>query len=290
MIPVTIIGGYLGAGKTTLINHMLRHANGLRIAVMVNDFGALPIDADLIEGAQDGLISLAGGCVCCAFGDNLSGAVADLVARDPQPEHIVIETSGVALPGATMANLSLMQGIRPEGSVVLVDAETIQKQARDKYVGDTVQRQIADAGVLVVTKSDLAPPERLEEVAIWLTKVAPSAGVVTAINGNVPNDVLLGALTPRPSSQAQSDAHAKFETLVIRPAPTDPETLAMTLAENDKGIVRAKGFFTGADGAVFLLQIVGKRWNIEPSQRQDASGVVCIGLKDQLNRDALMKL
>ena len=85
MIPTTTIGGYLGAGKTTLINQVLRQADGVRIAVLVNEFGALPIDGDLIETEEDGVISLAGGCICCAFGNDLAGVVADLVARSEPP-------------------------------------------------------------------------------------------------------------------------------------------------------------------------------------------------------------
>ena len=77
-LPVSVIGGYLGAGKTTLVNHLLRHANGRRLAVLVNEFGDLPIDADLIEAEEDGLISISGGCVCCSFGNDLIAALGDL--------------------------------------------------------------------------------------------------------------------------------------------------------------------------------------------------------------------
>jgi hypothetical protein len=92
VIPTLILGGYLGAGKTTLVNHLLRHANGRRIAVMVNDFGELTIDADLIEGADGKVLALAGGCVCCSFGSDLVGALQDVSRRDPPPDLILIET------------------------------------------------------------------------------------------------------------------------------------------------------------------------------------------------------
>jgi len=90
-LPVTVIGGYLGAGKTTLINHLLRTANGMRLAVLVNEFGALSIDEDLIEAEQDDIISIAGGCICCSFGDDLSAALMDICAFKPPPDHILIE-------------------------------------------------------------------------------------------------------------------------------------------------------------------------------------------------------
>jgi len=148
-LPLTIVGGYLGSGKTTLLNHMLRHADGLRLAVLVNEFGDLPIDADLIEAEDGNMISIAGGCVCCSFGDDLSKALSDLAALDPAPDHVLLETSGVALPGAIAASLLFAPGYIHDGTVVLANAETIQTQAGDTYVGDTVQRQLLDADLIM---------------------------------------------------------------------------------------------------------------------------------------------
>jgi len=110
-LPVTVIGGYLGAGKTTLINHLLRTANGMRLAVLVNEFGALSIDEDLIEAEQDDIISIAGGCICCSFGDDLSAALMDICAFKPPPDHILIEASGVAVPAAIDTSLTVLPGV-----------------------------------------------------------------------------------------------------------------------------------------------------------------------------------
>lgn len=129
-LPVTIVGGYLGAGKTTLVNHLLRHADGLRIAVLVNDFGDLPIDADLIESADGDVIALAGGCVCCAFGSDLVGALIALARRAPRPDHVLIETSGVALPGAVARTLTLVAGLERQGVLVVVDAQRARPRRR----------------------------------------------------------------------------------------------------------------------------------------------------------------
>ena len=106
-LPVTVIGGYLGAGKTTLVNHLLRHAQGLRIAVLVNEFGALPIDADLIETQDENIISIAGGCVCCSYGNDLILAMLDLAKLTPAPQHVLLEASGVAIPGAIASSVGL---------------------------------------------------------------------------------------------------------------------------------------------------------------------------------------
>ena len=126
-IPVTVVGGYLGAGKTTLVNHVLRSAQGIRIAVLVNDFGALPIDAGLIEAREGDLISIAGGCICCSFGSDLMGALASLARRTPRPDQVLIETSGVALPGSVSRSAALLEAFAPGRVVVLVDAETVRE-------------------------------------------------------------------------------------------------------------------------------------------------------------------
>ena len=99
-IPVSVIGGYLGAGKTTLVNHLLRNANGRKLAILVNEFGELPIDADLIEADDGDMISIAGGCICCSYGSDLVGALMELPERMPDMDGMLIEASGVALPGA----------------------------------------------------------------------------------------------------------------------------------------------------------------------------------------------
>ena len=98
-VAVTVIGGYLGAGKTTLVNHLLRAADGLRLAVLVNDFGALPIDRDLIVGSDGDTLEISGGCICCSYGSDLMEALLDLPRRRPGIDRVLIETSGVALPG-----------------------------------------------------------------------------------------------------------------------------------------------------------------------------------------------
>ena len=104
-LPVTIISGYLGSGKTTLVNHLLRHSDGRRIVVLVNDFGELPIDADLIISADGDTINLANGCACCSMGGDLFNALVDVLDRSPPPQYLLIEASGVADP-ARIANIA----------------------------------------------------------------------------------------------------------------------------------------------------------------------------------------
>ena len=104
-VPILLVTGFLGAGKTTVVNHLLAHAEGRRIAAVVNDFGAINIDAELIAGASDGVVSLSNGCICCSLEGDLLRTLATLLRRDPRPEFIVIETSGVADPSDIVRNL-----------------------------------------------------------------------------------------------------------------------------------------------------------------------------------------
>lgn len=123
-LPVTLISGYLGAGKTTLVNHVLRNTNGRKFLVMVNDFGELPIDADLIESDDGDTITLANGCICCSMNGDLAGAFIDLLNRDPLPDHLLIEASGVAEPNR-IANLARAEpDLSLHGIIVLRTALT----------------------------------------------------------------------------------------------------------------------------------------------------------------------
>jgi len=112
LLPITTIAGYLGAGKTTLVNHMLRNANGLRLAVLVNEFGELPIDEDLIEAEGDDIISIAGGCVCCSYGNDLTLALLDMLEMQPRPDHVIIEASGVAMRPTNMSGTRFCARLR----------------------------------------------------------------------------------------------------------------------------------------------------------------------------------
>jgi len=185
-IPVTLIGGYLGAGKTTLVNHLLHERGERRIAVLVNDFGELPIDDALIESRDGPLLRLAGGCVCCSFGSDLMAALLQMQALQPAPQHILIETSGVALPAAVARMLGLLQGVQLDARLVLADAETLRRQAADRYVGELVREQLLQADLLLLNKTDLVAEDELPRLLGWLAGVAcpiltplPAAGAGT---------------------------------------------------------------------------------------------------------------
>ncbi len=294
-IPVTLIGGYLGAGKTTLVNHLLRNADGGRLAVLVNEFGELPIDADLIVAHEGNLISLSGGCICCSFGSDLLAALMQLKDRGDAIDHLLIETSGVALPQSIVQSLALLPDLVLDGVIVVADAETIEQRASDRYMGDTVLAQLAHADIIVLNKSDLVSPERLGTVSGWLNATAPRARVVPAENADIPLDIIVGRhaprqgdtrLTPRSGRQHTAD----YETLSFEiDAPHDPERLAEALSAMDCGLLRAKGFVRRIDGTFATLHIVGQRALVEPAPDwiEGRGRIVCIGLADQINRSAI---
>jgi G3E family GTPase len=312
-IPVTIVGGYLGAGKTTLVNHLLRHSRGRRIAVLVNDFGDIPIDADLIESRDGNVMNLAGGCVCCSVGSDLVGALMALPGWQSPPDHCLIETSGVALPGAVARTLTLVQGVRLDGVVVLADAETVRARAGDRYVGDTVRGQLRDADLVLLNKVDLVAADGAAALHEWLREAAPRAAVVDAVDSAVPVDVVLeiGADTlgsRAPGELFAGDAAGRRIARRGRPAaadvfvsqawrigsPVDASTLAAALAQAHEGLVRAKGVVADAEGVWRSLHVVGRRWSVgeaSPPSGDGARGkLVCIAVAARLDARALEAL
>src|SRR6478735_8652489 len=153
-VPILLVTGFLGAGKTTVVNHLLAHAEGRRIAAVVNDFGAINIDAELITGASDGVVSLANGCICCSLEGDLLRTLSTLLRRDPKPEYIVIETSGVADPSDIVRNLMdpvIWREAPLETVLCVVDATTTAEGFDDALV----RSQLRTADVVALSKVDL---------------------------------------------------------------------------------------------------------------------------------------
>ena len=291
-LPVTVIGGYLGAGKTTLVNHLLRNAGGRRLAVLVNEFGELPIDADLIEAQDDALISITGGCICCSFGSDLAAALVDLAAIEPQPDHIIIEASGVALPGAISSTVSLLAAYAIDATLVVADAVTVKARASDAYVGDTIARQLRDADIVVLNKTGDLSGAVVTGLCGWLSAQSGGAPVLATADGAVPAAALVG-LRAGVTAGGTTHGHADglFETFVLRPGRSvDAHALARDLAARDLGVVRSKGFLRDAGGGMALIQTVGARHDVVTADANSRVGLICIGLKGQLDRPGLERL
>ena len=297
--PVTVVGGYLGAGKTTLVNHLLRNAHGLRIAILVNDFGTLPIDADLIEAQSEDLISIAGGCVCCSFGSDLMGALMTLAQRAPAPDHVLIETSGVAMPGIVARSAALLPALSIDSVVVLADAQSVRARASDRYMGDTITRQLAEADLVVLNKADLVDRGALPALRDWIRQQAPRAAVIVAEHSRVSLDAMLGLARRSPAPQKAftsgfleppADAASTYESVSLTPMqPLDVDALARALASPACGLIRAKGVLRDVDGTLKTLHLAGPRCEVSPSPSRftKSTGLACIGVRGVLDRYAI---
>ena len=284
MIPLTVVGGFLGAGKTTLVNHLLATAER-RWGVLVNDFGAVNIDATLIAESGSDSVALANGCVCCEMGDDLGAALAKLAARTPPPEHVIVEASGVGDPWR-IAQLALIEpGFSLEPLVVLADATALRQQLDDRWIADTVRLQLAHAELLLLAKSDLASPAQIAAAESELAAIRPNtpirrmvAGTVAAADLSFPVDPLT---RPRPSRlHADAPTHP-FQSWHWRPTGTvDPERLRAVLETLPASVLRVKGFIRTAQGGVQLLQYAAQRWAFAPADGKAETGLVVIGTQE----------
>ena len=153
-VPILLVAGFLGAGKTTVVNQILAHAEGRRIAAVVNDFGAINIDAELIAGASDGVVSLTNGCICCSLEGDLLRTLAGILRRNPRPDYIVIETSGVADPADIVRNLMdpvIWKEAPLETVLCVVDSTTPVAKLDDALL----RSQLRAADVVALSKTDL---------------------------------------------------------------------------------------------------------------------------------------
>jgi G3E family GTPase len=289
-VPVSIVGGYLGSGKTTLINHLLRSGTNRKLAFLVNDFGELPIDASLIESKQGNVINLSGGCVCCSYGDSLSMALLDITSMQDLPEQIIIEASGVALPDAIAQSLSLFSAMRLHAILVVVDIETIEANVHDKYVGDTFVRQIKSADILVVNKCDLVDQSTVQSTEPWLDDHYPDKHKVFVEHSRIPLPLVLDTSLQRndwrTASITRKNSHFGFKqtpsvqhsmvfrsfTLTVK-SQINIENLVQMLTDKSLGLLRVKGYLETRTGEFILLQLVGSRVHLSAVQERPSAAL-----------------
>ncbi|RRR70762.1 MAG: GTP-binding protein [Candidatus Viridilinea halotolerans] len=191
-VPVTILTGFLGAGKTTLLNRILHADHGLKVAVLVNDFGSINIDTQLVVGVEGEAISLANGCICCTIRGDLLNTALELLARPEPPQYLIIEASGVSDPWAVAETFELPE-LRPyiqlDGVITVVDAEFVRQQ--EQYE-DLIVDQISAADIVVLSKVDLVDAEQRAKIEDWVRRIVPRARILPAVHGEVPFNLLLG--------------------------------------------------------------------------------------------------
>ncbi|MEX0365338.1 MAG: cobalamin biosynthesis protein CobW [Ruegeria sp.] len=300
-VPVTVITGFLGSGKTTLVRHLMQNPQGKRLAIVVNEFGDVGVDGDILKSCAipdcpaENIMELANGCICCTVADDFIPTIEALMALDPQPEHILIETSGLALPKPLLKAFDwpdIRSRITVDGVIALADAEAVaagrfapdvaavdaRREADDSLdhetpLSEVFEDQISCADIILLTKPDLAGPDGIAKAKEIIAAEAPRPlPVVEVAEGAVDPRVILGLeaaaeddMDARPSHHDGHDDHEHddFESVIIDiPEVDDPADLvarieAMAKAQN---ILRVKGYaaVTGKPMRL-LLQAVGAR-------------------------------
>jgi G3E family GTPase len=295
-VPLTVIGGFLGAGKTTLLNRFLGASRGRRVAVLVNDFGAINIDAALVASAGADAIALSNGCVCCSIGDDLTAALSRVLDTTPPFDAMVIEASGVSDPWR-IAQIGLADhSLSLDGVVVLVDASAVLEQARDPLLGDALRAQVRSADLVVVNKSDLVEGDTLRAVRDWVAAAARGAAVVETSQADVPLASLVGfddaqrACLHHGCCEGHHDhdhnLHSRvFETWSCRPSQVfAASALRDALRRLPAGVLRLKGIVRTDEHGWAEVQFAGRRGTLRAAVAEPAggAGLVAIGLDGRL--------
>ena len=270
-LPFTVIGGFLGAGKTTLVNHILTNSSGVRYALLVNDFGRINIDEQLVSSHDGRTMALSNGCICCSLADGFVKTMLLLMKEIDRFDHIVVETSGVAEPGKIMDFARLDPQLYPEGIVVLADAADVTERVHDPQIDAVVRAQIASASLLLLNKADTVDDQQLERANSLLTELNDSAPVLRCSNADVPMDLLFGhALQPvDEAAGAPVDTASPFVSHSYSGSQAvDRAAFEQFRAALPAGVLRAKGLlqFNDKPDQWFLWQRTGKReeltrWN-----------------------------
>lgn len=268
-LPLTILSGFLAAGKTTLLNRLLAAPGQRRLAVLVNDFGRINIDAALVRSRTDDMISLSNGCVCCTVSTELTRTLIDLAQRPDPPDALVLEASGLADPRGIAQVALANPALRLDGILTLVDAVGLLDAAGDESRA-TIEHQLSAADLLVLTKTDEASAEQQQQARAALAMRCPSTPIVTAVHGDLPADLVLGLNStrdPRHEPAAPWDHGAAFESWSLQSdSPLDAERLQAFVDALPSRLLRAKGVLQLAQDPLrrHVYQRVGRRSSLVP--------------------------
>lgn len=300
-LPVTVVTGFLGSGKTTLISHLIQNPGGKRLAVIVNEFGDVGVDGEILKSCAipncpaENILELANGCICCTVADDFIPTIEALMALDPRPEHILIETSGLALPKPLLKAFDwpdIRSKITVDGVIALADAEAVasgrfatdvakvdaQRIADESIdhetpLSEVFEDQISCADIILLTKPDLAGADGVAKAKAMIAARAPRPlPVVEVAEGTIDPRIILGLeaaaeddMDARPSHHDDHDDHEHddFESIVVEiPDVADPLELVARIEALAKtqNILRVKGYANVAGKPMRLLvQAVGAR-------------------------------
>ncbi|WP_027259761.1 cobalamin biosynthesis protein CobW [Leisingera aquimarina] len=332
-IPVTVITGFLGAGKTTLIRHLMQNPQGKRLAVVVNEFGTAGVDGDILKSCADdncpaeNIMELANGCICCTVADDFIPTIEQLMALPEKPDHIVIETSGLALPKPLLKAFdwpAIRSRITVDGVIALADAEAVakgqfapdldavqaQREADDSIdhetpLSEVFEDQISCADIVLLSKADLAGDEGVEKARAVIEAEAPrKLPILPMSEGVIDPRIILGLgaaaeddLDARPSHHDghHDHEHDDFESIVVEMGEvSDPEALqnAIVKLARERNILRVKGY-VAVEGKPMrmLVQAVGERLRAQYDQPWGAqprkTALVVIAEHDDIDEQAI---
>ena len=302
-VPCTVVTGFLGAGKTTLIRHLLENAKGKRLALIVNEFGDVGVDGEILKSCgvdscpEENIVELANGCICCTVADDFVPALDQILSRSPKVDHIIIETSGLALPKPLVQAFqwpTVKGRVTVDGVVAVVDGAALadgkvasdldalaaqragdQSLDHDDPVEEVFEDQVACADLIILSKSDLIDAEGAARAnAVIGEHFARAVKIVPTANGRVDASLLLGLglaveddIENRKSHHdgLGDHEHDDFDSFVIDiPAVVNPDDLAkrVATAAEEENVLRVKGFVeVGGKPMRLLVQAVGPRVN-----------------------------
>ena len=270
-IPITIITGYLGSGKTTLLRHLLENTAN-KLAIVMNEFGAVDIDAKIIKGKNVNIAELTGGCVCCSISGEFEEAVKEIIEK-AKPEHIVVETTGVVDPESLIYGvLENMSFLRLDSVVCIVDCDALAKYPE---IGITSRKQIEMGDILLLNKTDLVTEKQLKETETKVNNINNNALVYKTIKCNIPAALLFGLFAEKEAAKLEHKELEDIESVVFETAkPLDKKTFEAFI-RSLKNVFRAKGFVNFSDGT-YLFNYVNGRYDVEKWAKEDTK-IVFIG-------------
>jgi G3E family GTPase len=281
-LPLIVISGYLGAGKTTLINRLLAEDHGLKLMVMVNDFGAINIDAALIAEAGEDTMTLTNGCVCCTMGADLFMAIGDVLDRAQRPDHLVIEASGIADPARIAQVAQAEPDLAYGGIATVVDGQSYDALTRDDQIGAQVAGQVNVADLVLVsklTKPDAALALRLQvqsrALVVDLAQVDAVAPIIFGVADRAVPNVSLAQHAAYVGWSDVSDLRLEYPGLMTK------------LDARPKGLFRFKGFVSHDASSAWEVHCVGPSVNVKSIKAAQATQVVGIGLKAEIDADEI---
>jgi G3E family GTPase len=257
---------------------------------LANEFGELAIDEDLIEAENDKLISISGGCICCSFGDDLTGALSDLASFVPKPDYILIGSSGVALPNQIVANVGLLNNFFITCVVCIVDCSTILQKLRDGYVSDLISNQIESSNLVILNKTDNCTKPKVELIKDKVSNDLNANVIASTTFSNISFEILEELQQANAVNTNAKHSNDIFDSMVIHPVNIqDPKELGKLLL-NIAGIERAKGYFEDISGKKWLIQISSSEMQLSEVQDHHPEGLVIIGLRGHLDTNAILDL